>query len=60
MHVPRSSHLEVINRILRYLNSTSGKSIYMKRIFLTIYMAIPLQIGSEIVMENQQPVFKHL
>jgi hypothetical protein len=30
MHSPRSSHLEAINRILRYLKRAPGKGIFMK------------------------------
>jgi hypothetical protein len=30
MHSPRSSHLEAINRILRYLKGAPGKGIFMK------------------------------
>ena len=30
MHTPRTPHLEVINRILKYLKGTPGKEILMK------------------------------
>jgi hypothetical protein len=30
MHTPRTSHMEAINRILRYLKRTLGKGIFMK------------------------------
>jgi hypothetical protein len=30
MHTPRTSHLEAVNRILRYLKGTPGKGILMK------------------------------
>jgi hypothetical protein len=31
MHVPRSTHMEAIDRILRYLKRTSGKGILMRK-----------------------------
>jgi hypothetical protein len=31
MHSPRTPHLDVTNRILRYLKDTLGKKIWMKR-----------------------------
>ena len=31
MHSPRTTHLDAINRILRYLKGTPGKGIWMKR-----------------------------
>jgi hypothetical protein len=31
MHASRTSHLDVINRILRYLKGSPGKGIWMKR-----------------------------
>jgi hypothetical protein len=30
MHAPRTTHLNVIDRILRYLKGTPGKKIWMK------------------------------
>jgi hypothetical protein len=30
MHTPKTSHMEAINRILRYLKRTPGKEIFMK------------------------------
>jgi hypothetical protein len=30
MHTPRTSHLDAINKILRYLKSCPGKGIWMK------------------------------
>jgi muramoyltetrapeptide carboxypeptidase LdcA involved in peptidoglycan recycling len=30
MHTPRTSHLDAVNRILRYLKRTPGKGILMK------------------------------
>jgi hypothetical protein len=31
MHAPRTSHLDVIDRILRYLKGISGQGILMKK-----------------------------
>jgi hypothetical protein len=53
MHSPRTPHLEPINRILRYLKGTPGKEIWMKKISLTMYVAIPMQIGSKVAIESQ-------
>jgi hypothetical protein len=31
IHAPRTSHLEAINRIFRYLKGTPGQGIWMKK-----------------------------
>jgi hypothetical protein len=58
MHSPRIPHLDAINRLLRYLKGTPEKRIWMKNNNSNII--ILMQIGSESLIENQQPVSAHL
>jgi hypothetical protein len=60
MHTPKSIHMEVIDRILRYFKKTPGKGILMKKNSLMIYVAIPMQIGPETLIKNPQPAIVHL
>jgi hypothetical protein len=45
MYSPRTPHLDVVNKILRYLKGTPGKKIWMKKMTLMLYVIIPTQIG---------------
>jgi hypothetical protein len=60
MHTPRTPHLDAINRIFRYLKGTLRKRICMRKIILMIYVAISMQIGLEILIENRQSDFAYL
>jgi hypothetical protein len=47
MHVPRTPHLDAINRVLRYLKGSSDKGIWMRKIILMLYVTILIQIEPE-------------
>jgi hypothetical protein len=52
MYSPRTQHLEAINCVLRYLNGTSGKGIWMKN-------NLPIRMPKALI-EDQQSAFAHL
>jgi hypothetical protein len=60
MHALRTSHLDVINIILRYLKGSPEKKIGMRKNILIQYMTIPIQTRSEASTENRQLIFAHL
>jgi hypothetical protein len=60
MHAPRSTYVETIDRILRYLKNTRKRNIDEKNIFLIIYVDTPIQIGPESSIENSQLAIAHL
>jgi hypothetical protein len=57
MHSPRTSHLDAIDRILRYLKSTPGMGIHFKNNNSNEYVAIPMQIGLKDLIRSQLPAF---
>jgi hypothetical protein len=59
MYSPRTSHLDVIDRVLRYLERPE-KEFVLKIINLTKCVAISIQIGLEALIKGQLSVFAHL
>jgi hypothetical protein len=61
MHSLRTSYLEAINRVLRYLNRIPGKGILINKIMsLMRFGAILIQIGSKVVIRSLLSTITHL
>jgi predicted rRNA methylase YqxC with S4 and FtsJ domains len=60
MHSPRTSYLNSINKILRYLKGTPEKKIWMKKMILTQYVVILTQIRRKGLIKKNNYRLLHL
>jgi hypothetical protein len=60
MHAPKSIHMEVIDRILRYLKKNREGNTHEGKVILMIYVAKLMQIRSKSSIENLQSTIVYL